>query len=135
MKRHVAMIARRKPPWWQIYTLVPVLGVLCLLEHRAPLTRDWHIGVQAGIVCVIYGLIWRWLRANAYTLMTGPGRDPRHDFNSISAVRNAMELCLSMAESCDITESRKGLSRVHFDQPRKSDSYEANGGEGRVRPQ
>jgi hypothetical protein len=32
-------------------------------------------------VLVIYGLVWRWLRANAYALMTRQTLYHRHDYN------------------------------------------------------
>jgi hypothetical protein len=75
------MTTPRKPAWWQLYALVPVLGGLFMLDHRAALPPDWHKAVQAAIILVIYGLVWRWLRANTYALMTGPTRYHRHGYN------------------------------------------------------
>ena len=75
------MITPPKPAWWQLYVLVPVLGGLLMLEQRAALPPGWHMGVQAGIICVVYGLVRRWVRANAYALMAGPTLYHRHDYN------------------------------------------------------
>jgi hypothetical protein len=76
------MTTLRKPTWWQPYVLVPVLGGLFILEHHAALAPGWRMGVQAAIICVISGLAWRWLRANAYALMTWPTLRHPHDYNA-----------------------------------------------------
>jgi hypothetical protein len=75
------MTTPRKPAWWQLYALVPILGGFFMLEHRAALSPGWHKVVQAAIILVVYGLVWRWLRANAYGLMTRPTLSHRHDHN------------------------------------------------------
>ena len=59
----------RRPAWWLLYALVPLLAGLCVVEHRAPLSPGWHTGVHVGIVLFIYGLVWLWLRANAFRLL------------------------------------------------------------------
>ena len=59
----------REPAWWMRYALVPVMGGLLVLEFRAPLSPGGHKGVQVGIVLFIYGLVWLWLRANAFRLL------------------------------------------------------------------
>jgi hypothetical protein len=63
------MVKHRGPAWWLLYALVPLLAGLCVVEPRAPLPPGWHRGVQVGIVLVIYGLVWLWLRANALRLL------------------------------------------------------------------
>jgi hypothetical protein len=73
------MTTSRKPAWWQLFTLLPVLAGLFMLEHRAALPSTWHMGVKAGIVCVIYFLVWRWLRFNTYALIAT--LYVRHDYN------------------------------------------------------
>ena len=75
------MTTPRKPAWWRLYALIPILGALFMLDHRAALPPGWHKAVQAAIILVIYGLVWWWLRANAYALMTGPMLQHRHDYN------------------------------------------------------
>jgi hypothetical protein len=52
-----------------------------MLAHYAALPHGWHVGVQVAIIFVIYNLAWRWLRANAYALMTEPTRSRRHHYN------------------------------------------------------
>src|SRR5262249_58285787 len=74
------MTMLRKPAWWQLYALVPIIAGLFILDHRAALPPGWHKAVQATIILVIYGLVWRWLRANAYVLMTRPTLQRRHDY-------------------------------------------------------
>lgn len=63
------MRQHRRPAWWLLYALVPLLAGLCVVEHRAPLSPGWHAGVQVGIVLFIYGLMWLWLRANRFRLL------------------------------------------------------------------
>ena len=75
------MTTLRKPPWWQLYALVPLLGGLFMLEHRAALPAGWHTGVEAATILVVCSLVWRWLQANACALMTGPTLYHRHDYN------------------------------------------------------
>jgi hypothetical protein len=86
------MTTLRKPAWWQLYTLVPVLGGLFIVEHHAALPSNWHMGVQVGIVFLMSRLVWRWLGTNAYALMTGlmrrmaterPGRWPAHNASAL----------------------------------------------------
>jgi hypothetical protein len=63
------MRTHRRPAWWLLYALVPLLARLCVIEHRAPLSPGWHTGVQVGMVLFIYGIVWLWLRANAIRLL------------------------------------------------------------------
>ena len=75
----LVMTTFRKPAWWQLYALVAVLGGLFIVERRAALVPGWHMGVQAAIICVMYGLVWRWLKASASTMMAAPTLYSRHD--------------------------------------------------------
>jgi hypothetical protein len=59
----------REPAWWMLYALVPVMGGLLVLEFRAPLAPGWHKGVQVGIILLVYGLVWVWLRANDIAML------------------------------------------------------------------
>jgi UDP-N-acetylmuramyl pentapeptide phosphotransferase/UDP-N-acetylglucosamine-1-phosphate transferase len=54
----------RHPAWWQLWLLLLVLGGLAVLDARASLSSAGHKLVEAGIVLLVYGLIWLWLRAN-----------------------------------------------------------------------
>jgi hypothetical protein len=54
----------RHAPWWQLWMLVPVLGILEFLETGAPLSAAAHKVVEIGIMLLINGLIWLWLRVN-----------------------------------------------------------------------
>jgi hypothetical protein len=49
--------------------LVPLMGGLLAVEHRASLPPGWHTFVQITIVLFIYGLVWLWLRANSFALL------------------------------------------------------------------
>ena len=57
------------PVWWMLCALVPLLAGLCVVEHRASLSPTEHRVAQVGIVLLIYGLVWLWLRANALHLL------------------------------------------------------------------
>jgi hypothetical protein len=59
----------RHPPWWQLWMLVPGLGMLGLLEAKAPLPATAHKVVEIGLVLLVNGLIWLWLRANKAGLL------------------------------------------------------------------
>jgi hypothetical protein len=63
------MATDRQPVWWVLYTLVPLLGGLLMLEHRASLSPAGHKFAQIVIVLCIYGLVWVWLRANELALL------------------------------------------------------------------
>jgi hypothetical protein len=63
------MATDRQPVWWVLYTLVPLMGGLLVLEHRASLSPAGHKFTQLSIVVCIYGLVWLWLRANTLALL------------------------------------------------------------------
>ena len=63
------MATDRQPVWWVLYTLVPLMGGLLVLEHQASLSPAGHKFAQIGIVLCIYGLVWLWLRANTLALL------------------------------------------------------------------
>jgi hypothetical protein len=52
------------PVCWVLYALVPLLAGLFVVEHRASLSPTGHRVAQVGIVLLIYGLVWLWLRAH-----------------------------------------------------------------------
>jgi uncharacterized membrane protein YhaH (DUF805 family) len=68
----------REPAWWMLYALVPLMGGLFVVEHRAALSPRWHTFVQISIVLFIYGLVWLWLSAQtlAYDRQDEESRGP-----------------------------------------------------------
>ncbi len=69
-QRHRKVQAKvRKPQWWQLYVMIPMLLALFLPEMRLPLTSTEHILAQLGILFLIYGFVQVWLRANRRALM------------------------------------------------------------------
>lgn len=54
----------RKPAWWQLYLLVPIMGVLLLLEFLEPLPGVSPQLVFAGIVVLIFGAMLVWVHLN-----------------------------------------------------------------------
>jgi hypothetical protein len=60
---------RRRPSWWQLWLLLPALGILAFLEARASLSPAGHRVVEVAIVLVVYGLVSVWLRANQVRLL------------------------------------------------------------------
>ena len=60
---------RRRPSWWQLWLLLPALGILAFIEARAPLSPAGHTVVEVAIVLVVYGLVSVWLRANQAGLL------------------------------------------------------------------
>ena len=68
---------RRRPSWWQLWLLFPVLGILAFLEVRASLSPAGHRVVEVSIILVVYGLVSVWLRANQAALL----RESRDDLS------------------------------------------------------
>jgi hypothetical protein len=60
---------RRRPSWWQLWLLLPALGILAFLEVRASLSPAGHRVVEVATILVIYGLVSVWLRANQAGLL------------------------------------------------------------------
>lgn len=60
---------RRKPTWWMLYALLPLMLGLLWLISRLPLTpRENEIG-DFIIVLFAFGMMLVWLRVNAGALM------------------------------------------------------------------
>lgn len=53
------------PKWWQIYLTFPLLIALFVLDHRLETSTRGHEVVQIGIILLVYGLIYGWLKANS----------------------------------------------------------------------
>ena len=53
------------PKWWHIYLTFPLLIALFVLDHRLEISTPGHEVVQIGIILLVYGLIYWWLRANS----------------------------------------------------------------------
>jgi hypothetical protein len=54
----------RKPAWWQLYLLVPIMGALLFSEYLAPLPGASPQIVDAGIVVLIFGAMLAWVQFN-----------------------------------------------------------------------
>jgi hypothetical protein len=76
--------------WWVLYALVPLMGGLLVLEHRAALPPGWHTVVRIGIVLCIYSLVWRWLHANTLALLR-TGQDQPVSMHIYEANRTAVQ--------------------------------------------
>ncbi len=59
----------RKPAWWLLYLLIPVLIGLLFVDHELVLSLLGHQIVQFGILFVFLGLVVFWLRANSNALV------------------------------------------------------------------
>ena len=60
---------KRHPSWWQLWLLLPALGILAFLEAGASLSPAGHTVVEVAIILVVYGLASVWLRANQAALL------------------------------------------------------------------
>lgn len=60
---------RRRPSWWQLWLLLPALGILAFLEAGASLSPAGHTVVEVAIILAVYGLVSVWLRANQTRLL------------------------------------------------------------------
>lgn len=54
-----------RPKWWQIYPTLPLLIALFVVESRLKISSRGHQAVQIGIVLLVYGFLYIWLKANA----------------------------------------------------------------------
>jgi predicted ferric reductase len=57
-----------RPKWWQLYLSLPLIVVLFVLDHQLNISTHAHQALQIGILVVVYGLIYRWLKANSMAL-------------------------------------------------------------------
>jgi hypothetical protein len=98
----------RKPAWWMLYAVVPVMGGLLVLEFRAPLSPGWHKAVQIGIILFVYGLVWVWLRAND-SAMLHDSANRAHLFREARDDRDAAQRSARRSPEKHLTPSQ-GLS-------------------------
>jgi hypothetical protein len=54
----------RKPAWWQLFLLVPIMFVLLILEHYVPLPGVSAEIVDAGIVVLTFAAMLVWVHVN-----------------------------------------------------------------------
>jgi hypothetical protein len=54
----------RKPAWWQLYALVPLMIGLVVIEHLDPLPGVPAKVVDAGIVVLTFGAMLVWVHFN-----------------------------------------------------------------------
>jgi hypothetical protein len=59
----------KKPQWWQLYLMLPLLAGLYLPEMRLRITSTEHIIAQLGILGLIYAFLRIWMQANRRALM------------------------------------------------------------------
>jgi hypothetical protein len=57
-----------RPKWWQLYLIFPLLIVLFILEHQLKVSTPEHQVLQIGIILIVYGLIYWWIKANSAAL-------------------------------------------------------------------
>ncbi len=66
----------RKPVWWLLYILIPLLMVLLVLDQELALSLLGHQIVQLGIVFLFFGLVTLWVRANSVGVQRPAKPDP-----------------------------------------------------------
>ncbi len=59
----------RKPAWWLLYLLIPVLIGLLFVDHELVLSMLGHQIVQFGVLFIFLGLVVLWLRSNSSALV------------------------------------------------------------------
>ena len=57
-----------RPKWWQLYLTLPLLVVLFIVDNRLKISTRGHQAVQIGIILLVYGLMYLWVKANAQAL-------------------------------------------------------------------
>lgn len=66
----------RKPMWWLLYLLIPLLIGLLILDQDLVLSLLGHEIVQFGILLVFFGLVVLWVRSNSAALVRKPKPNP-----------------------------------------------------------
>lgn len=66
----------RKPAWWLLYLLIPLLIGLSILDQGLVLSLLGHEIVQFGILVVFFGLVVLWVRSNSAALVRKPTPNP-----------------------------------------------------------
>lgn len=60
---------KKNPKWWQLYLMLLGLVGLFWAETRAILSQTEHTIAEIGILCLIFGFVRMWLRANRSALL------------------------------------------------------------------
>ena len=92
-----------RPKWWQLYFTFPLLIVLFVVDARLRISARGHQVVQIGILLLVYGLLYLWLKANA-TALSNMGQ--RHDHGRITIIR------VSVAQLPDVDEEKEQLLEI-----------------------
>ena len=76
-----------RPKWWQIYLTLPLLIALFVLDHRLKISPREHQVVQIGIILLVYGLIYWWIKANSGAISR---MDQQHDYGRVIVVQTPL---------------------------------------------
>ena len=57
-----------RPKWWQLYLTFPLLIALFMADARLKISTRGHQTIPIGILLLVYGLIYMWLKSNAAAL-------------------------------------------------------------------
>jgi hypothetical protein len=68
------------PKWWQLYLTFPILIALFILDHRLKISTRGHQAVQIGIILIVYGLIYWWIKSNSAALSR---MDKQHHYGRV----------------------------------------------------
>ena len=60
---------KKNPKWWQLYLMLLALVGLFWVETKATLSQTEHTIAEIGILCLIFGFVQMWLRANRSALL------------------------------------------------------------------
>ena len=71
------MDANRKPRWWSLYVLVPLLVGLLFASAWLPIPDAWQPAVQVAALLLVFALILTWLSRNTHALLN-EGRTRRN---------------------------------------------------------
>jgi membrane protein implicated in regulation of membrane protease activity len=55
---------RRKPAWWSLHLLLPLLAALLVLAGWTVPSGGWRLALELAVVCAVYGLMLLWRHAN-----------------------------------------------------------------------
>ena len=86
----------RKPSWWLLYLLVPLVVGLFLMVDSVAIPSGWRPAAQIAVLLLVFALVYAWLERNSVALystheadhfvdQTLPGGEqpPAHDINAV----------------------------------------------------
>ncbi len=103
----------QKPAWWQLFMLVPLMFVLLVIEHLAPLPGVSDEIVDVGIVALTFIAMIGWVQLNSGLLERYEiNRDKSLDDLKVTVYEPVSKMDEKADMSHDASPARKNFSGV-----------------------